>query len=580
MTMKPSPVSTCVPERSTLVFLVVEDDTTSRMILERALENLGYDVLTASNGADGVRCFEENHIDMVLMDIQMPVMDGFAASAKIKKLSKDNFVPVLFLTGSTDEEQLARCVEAGGDDFLTKPYSRVILGAKIEAWRRIRDLHIETINQHDLVAEHQARLIREQEVAETVFSSMLNRAGEMPPNIRCRVSPASIFNGDLVLVAKTPSSGVRVLIGDFTGHGLQAAIGGLPASDTFYSMTEKGFSIADVVRELNSKLLEILPTRMFFACALVEVNTDSNRLLLWSGGMPEVLVQDMGGAIRHRLPSKHLALGIRATDKISAVPEELPIEVGERVYIYSDGIIEASGPEGEMFGQARLEACLSDHGSEETVFEYLSAMLLDFTGCADQDDDFTLVELTHDGKVENTRKAEKRRAVRAALPWSAELVFDATTLREVDPLPLLTQMILHLQGLQEHREKIYMMIAELYYNALDHGLLMLDSALKETPQGFGEYYSERAKRLANLDEGRIKIRLTHEATSGGGRLRIVVKDSGHGFDFESKVRDLESNIGNSGRGMALIRSMCEQIVYSESGSCADASYVWSKEVDD
>jgi hypothetical protein len=53
---------------------------------------------------------------------------------------------------------------------------------------------------------------------------------------------------------------------------------------------------------------------------------------------------------------------------------------------------------------------------------------------------------------------------------------------------------------EEHRERIYMVLAELFFNALDHGLLKLDSRLKETPQGFGEYYSQRTKRLADLQK--------------------------------------------------------------------------------
>lgn len=79
-----------------------------------------------------------------------------------------------------------------------------------------------------------------------------------------------------------------------------------------------------------------------------------------------------------------------------------------------------------------------------------------------------------------------------------------------------TQMATHLQGLHDHRERIYMVVAELFFNALDHGLLLLGSALKETPQGFGEYYSQRTKRLADLEDGTIELRLIHELRDTGG----------------------------------------------------------------
>jgi CheY-like chemotaxis protein len=560
-----------------LLFLVVADDATSAMVLRRTLAKLGHDVLLVNSGKEGVRIFEAERVDMVLMDVQTPSMDDFEATRQIKAQRSDEFVPVVFLTGSTDEAALAQCVEAGGDDFLRKPYSRVVLHAKINALCRIRDFHKERMIQRDIVARHQERLIQEQEVAEKLFSNMVNRSRTGVGNVRCMVSPASIFNGDLVLTGVTPSGGVRVLVGDFTGHGLQAAIGALPAADIFYSMTEKGFSITDVIRELNEKLVSILPTSMFFACALMELDTEHDRLSIWSGGMPDVIVSGRDGKIRRRLQSKHVALGIVSNSCLKAVPENIPIEIGDRVYLFSDGIIEASSPDEEMYGQGRLEAFIGENAERDDFFEALSSQVLQFTQSCLQKDDFTLAEVCHIGPVAGRDVATTSRVLREPMHWSSELVLDADTLRGVDPLPLLMQSALDIQALHQHREKIYMVLAELYSNALDHGLLQLDSRLKETPQGFREYYTLRAKRLEDLSVGRICIRLSHERSEAGGRLSIHVEDSGPGFDFESKTRSLEANSSNSGRGMALIRSLCDQVVYSEAGTCVDAAYFWSNE---
>ena len=161
--------------------------------------------------------------------------------------------------------------------------------------------------------------------------------------------------------------------------------------------------------------------------------------------------------------------------------------------------------------------------------------------------------------------------------WSNRLILEADTLRDVDPLPLLMQAVIDVQGLQDHRERIYMVLAELFFNALDHGLLEMDSRLKETPHGFGEYYGQRNKRLADLREGRIEIELCHDKTETGGRLLIKIKDSGAGFDFEAKTGALAANDEKSGRGMELIRSLCDQVVYSEGGTRAEASYFWQHE---
>jgi len=78
----------------------------------------------------------------------MPVMDGYEATKKIKSMMTDKFIPIIFLTAMTDEQALSRCVEVGGDDFLTKPYNRTLLKAKIDALQRVSQLYnTEVISQ-------------------------------------------------------------------------------------------------------------------------------------------------------------------------------------------------------------------------------------------------------------------------------------------------------------------------------------------------------------------------------------------------------------------------------------------------
>lgn len=560
------------------VVLVVEDDRVARLLLKKALEAQGHRVLEADRGEQGLELFAAEDIDIVLMDLLLPGMSGLDATREIKRSSGETLVPVMFLTGTHDETDLAACLDAGGDDFLVKPWHPVVLEAKIHALLRMRDLHREATAQRDLLEQHQARLIREQEVAERLYSSMLRGAGKLPDVMKCMMSPASIFSGDVVFHAVTPSGAVRALVGDFTGHGLQSAIGAMPVNDIFCSMTDKGFSVVEVVKELNRKLEAVLPTRMFFACILLELVPEYDRLLVWNGGMPDVLLTDSDGNVTRRIRSRHLALGIQHTERIDPKPENVPIEIGQRVYLYSDGIIEASNPSDQMFGQKRLEAFLSEHARSEDLFGELGRRLLSFTGRSDQDDDFALVEIRHLGSRERESGESAPRRSREPMHWRASLEFDADMLRSVDPLPLLMQLTVDLQGLHSHREKIYLVLAELYYNALDHGLLHLDSSLKESPEGFSEYYRNRAKRIEELESGTIRVFLGHERDGGGGRLRIAVEDSGQGFDVEAKTRSLAGNLSKSGRGLALVRSLTRELRYSKGGTRVDASYVWTNDL--
>jgi anti-sigma regulatory factor (Ser/Thr protein kinase) len=143
---------------------------------------------------------------------------------------------------------------------------------------------------------------------------------------------------------------------------------------------------------------------------------------------------------------------------------------------------------------------------------------------------------------------------------------------------MLTQMLIEIQGLEEHRERLYTTIAELFSNALEHGVLGLDSQLKSTPEGFAHYYTERERLLEKLKEGLVHFHLRHQPLSDGGRLIIEVWDSGDGFNFHDQRHGQLATKGYSGRGIGLIRQMCEEVQYFKPGNHVCVSYLWTRAV--
>ncbi|WP_163004203.1 PP2C family protein-serine/threonine phosphatase, partial [Pseudomonas viridiflava] len=95
------------------------------------------------------------------------------------------------------------------------------------------------------------------------------------------------FNGDLMLAAYTPAGHMHVLLGDFTGHGLPAAVGAMPLAEVFYGMTAKGFGLVEILREMNAKLKRILPVDMFCCATLLCVNHKQRQVEVWNGGPPD-----------------------------------------------------------------------------------------------------------------------------------------------------------------------------------------------------------------------------------------------------------------------------------------------------
>ena len=125
-----------------LTALVVDDEPVNRMVLSAMLRSVGFRIDEVANGAQACDYCLEQTPDIIFMDIMMPQMDGFEATQRIKRHLGETFVPVIFLTAITDEAQLRQSIEVGGDDFMTKPYSKVLLHAKIDAALRIRGMQI------------------------------------------------------------------------------------------------------------------------------------------------------------------------------------------------------------------------------------------------------------------------------------------------------------------------------------------------------------------------------------------------------------------------------------------------------
>ena len=118
------------PNRRSLV-LVVDDDRMERLLLQEMLEQAGFDVMAAEDGSTGVRCFTEKPPDIVLMDVEMPNMDGFSACAAIRRLTHGRDTPILMVTGHDDVESVHRAFEIGATDFLPKPINWALLGYRV-----------------------------------------------------------------------------------------------------------------------------------------------------------------------------------------------------------------------------------------------------------------------------------------------------------------------------------------------------------------------------------------------------------------------------------------------------------------
>ncbi|WP_406819461.1 SpoIIE family protein phosphatase [Pseudomonas sp. KnCO4] len=563
-----------MPAEQALTVLVAEDGAADRLLLAQIVRRQGHQVVTAENGEQAVALFIERRPQLVLLDALMPVMDGFEAARQIKALAGEALVPIIFLTSLNEEEGLVRCLEAGGDDFMAKPYSAVILGAKIRAMDRLRRLQATVLEQRDQIAGHHHHLLNEQRVAKAVFDKVAHSGCLAAPNIRYLQSPYALFNGDLMLAAFTPSGEMRVLLGDFTGHGLPAAVGAMPLAEVFYGMTAKGYGIAQILREMNAKLKRILPVDMFCCALLLDLNMQRGSVEVWNGGMPDGYRLSVQGQVLSALRSRHLPLGILPAERFDDTTEVLPLAPGERVLLLSDGVIDTADDQERLFGVQRLHQVLADNRDPARLFDEVMQALERFGGRPR--DDISLCDIRMFSAEERvpapTLYSDSGRS--SPLDWSLQFEVRGESLKRFDPVPYLVQLLQEIHGLRARTGNLHSVLSELYSNALEHGVLGLDSRLKRDVQGFAAYYEERARRLMQLTDGYVRIQFKVEPQGDGGRLMIEVRDSGAGFDVQRTLAQPALERRLSGRGLNLVQRLASSARWSEGGRCAQVEFVW------
>nr|WP_269783525.1 SpoIIE family protein phosphatase [Marinibactrum halimedae] len=406
-----------------------------------------------------------------------------------------------------------------------------------------------------------------------------------------------MFNGDVCLSKKSVGGGIYSFIGDFTGHGLSAAIGTMPMADIFFAMSSKGAAIEAIVREMNTKLMQILPPNMFCCAIIIHISNDHRRLRVWSGGMHEVYLLNEDSDIIDLVRSQHMPLGLLEDFEFEEDVVEILLPPKTRVLAYTDGLVEAENHGGEQFGTNRLRAAVLSSKGQSLIPHLLNAVT-SFKDGADQDDDLSMVEVFCDCERQQqvNLKAEAQRNVRAqklktdthlanVLPWQFKISLNAAELRRDDALLNLVS-ILQAAGVEYAQSSLsYTIISELFNNALEHGLLQLDSSLKSEAEGFEQYYDTRKQRLHELKEGNIEIDLSIRPPETLTKteekyveemimntkpfLDIIITDSGDGFTLSEDSYEKEES--SYGRGLELLKALCHSLEYSLGGRRVHAS---------
>lgn len=468
---------------------------------------------------------------------------------------------LLILPRETDQQESLKWF----GDVLPWPSS---VGLTLQRIRLMRN-NFSTMRQLRAVREslvwHTQRVEREHELVEHIFRNALSRNFTNYEHIRTLLTPASKFNGDLCLIAPGPLGNLYVLMADFTGHGLAPATGALPLSQAFFAMADRSVSVAEMVVEFNYRLNRLLPNDMFCACFLLELSASGERLTYWNGGMPPALVFGPDGVVKHRLKAQHMALGVLSADDFDSQLATIRTEATDAIALFTDGVIEMLGQKREFLGMEALEQLIQTYPGQDD-FQTLVNELENFRGSQPLHDDLSLaiLQCCPTGLASPEYNDEVQ-----ALPFTLQTTLDAKDLQQIDVVTSVLGVLGRFPALHGHRTTIYLLLAEAFNNALEHGLLGLDSQMKNDAEGFAYYYQLRTERLQALQSGSISIEVSFDQRRN--YLTLSVSNTGVSWDPDQPSSSTKSS-KPYGRGLDLLQQLGDDLRWSDEGRKVSFGY--------
>jgi DNA-binding response OmpR family regulator len=348
--------------------LLADDEPQSRWALERSLAR-HFDVLVAIDGDQAIELFRDHRPDLVLLDVNMPGTSGPAAATAIRAMAPAGTVPIVLISGAGDVQSVVESMSGAVDDFVLKPVTAKFLVAKLGALLRTQALITEAREQREQIEAMQVERELEMRTAQALLERMMRQGEFDAARVRHVVMPSQVFAGDAIFAAATPSGSYRWMLGDVAGHTLSSALVTMPMSMIFYATARKGVPLVESVQTLDAALANLLPVHLFCAAAVCELDRARGTLHVWNGGLPGVTVRRADGTLV-RCPPRNLALAILRGESVEPEIERLEVGPGDRIYAYSDGLIESRDQDGAMLGTAAVEAVLAGDGAE-TIYDRL-----------------------------------------------------------------------------------------------------------------------------------------------------------------------------------------------------------------
>jgi phosphoserine phosphatase RsbU/P len=399
--------------------LIVDDSRAQRRVLALQLQRWGYDVTEAASGGEALVMCAATPYDIIISDWMMPGLTGVEFCREIRALPSEIYSYFILLTSKSDTAEITRGLEAGADDFLTKPFNADELRARLRAGERIVGMQRQLVQKNQVIRaaleEIQSlydSLDRDlQEARKLQLTLMRDRRHDFDQGFTTiLMRPSGHVGGDLVGSFRINDGRISLYSVDVSGHGVASAMmtarlagllsGGSPDQNIAIRKASLGQQFAwspdTVAAKLNRLMIEDVQADQYFTLAYAEVDMVTGNLALVQAGHPHPVILRQDGQI-DVIGVGGLPIGLIADAGYETVMAQL--SPGDRLILASDGITECPSPVGEELGQdgfLRLLARLQTLPSDQLI-EALQWELVTFHGKAEFPDDVSAIIFDYSG---------------------------------------------------------------------------------------------------------------------------------------------------------------------------------------
>lgn len=380
--------------------LIVDDEPFNVDYLEQELEDLNYETMAAINGKEALEKISSELPDLVLLDIMMPIMDGFSVLEAVKANAETRNIPVIVISANNDLKNVVKGIELGAEDYLPKPFEPTILQARISSCLEKKQLR-------DREQLYLQSLERELNIARDIQKEFL--PAELPEisgwEIASYFKAAREVAGDFYDAFTLPDGKLAFLVADVCGKGIGAAlfmtlfrslIHATSTADQLSPGEMRSFTPSErlmhAITLTNNYVAETHEAASMFATVFIGIlNPVNGNLFYINCGNDAALIVDKHGTIHSELKPSGPAVGAIPQAKFTV--KEITLGHDDLLLAFTDGIPDTLNIDGEFFGNDRLRAYLSKGLKPADLLNKIQLGLTQFIGEAEQFDDITLLAL-------------------------------------------------------------------------------------------------------------------------------------------------------------------------------------------